>query len=90
MEKIIERLRQIKNEDDFWFRYFANQILEEFDFDYKQDNDLLREQLTDLEQENDKLQEEIEQLEERNRGFIRKVGALEDYIEELENGYDAE
>ena len=76
MQKIIDRLLQIKNEDEFWFGFFANQILSEFDFDYKQECDLLREQINDLEQKNDELQEEVEELEGR--------------IEELENEYDAE
>jgi len=75
MQEIINRLLQVKNEDEFWFGFFANQILSEFDFDYKQECDLLREQINDLEQENDDLQSEIEELEGR--------------IAELENGYDA-
>ncbi len=76
MQEIINRLLQVKNEDEFWFGFFANQILSEFDFDYKQECDLLREQINDLEQKNDELQEEVEELEGR--------------IEELENEYDAE
>ena len=76
MQEIINRLLQVKNEDEFWFGFFANQILSEFDFDYKQECDLLREQINYLEQKNDELQEEVEELEGR--------------IEELENEYDAE
>lgn len=83
MQKIIDRLLQIKNEHDFWFGFFANQILEEFDFDYKQENEYLKGQLTDLEQENDELQEEVEKLEERNRSLIRRVDELQDEISEL-------
>lgn len=76
MQEIINRLLQVKNEDEFWFGFFANQILSEFDFDYKQECDLLREQINDLEQKNDEMQAEILKLECR--------------IEDLINGYDAE
>jgi len=83
MEKIIDQLLQVKNEDEFWFRFLANQILEEFDFDYKQENEYLNGKLADLKQENDGLQEEVEKLEERNRSLIRRVDELQDEISEL-------
>lgn len=83
MQELVERLRQIKNEDDFWFGYFANQILTEFDFDYKQESDLLREQINGLAQENDGLQAEIDVLEERNRDYIRWVDELQGEIRDL-------
>lgn len=83
MQEIINRLLQVKNEDEFWFGFFANQILSEFDFDYKQECDLLREQINDLEQENDELQAEIEGLEERNRDYIRWVDELQGEIRDL-------
>ena len=76
MQEIINRLLQVKNEDNFWFEFFANQILTEFVFDYKQENNLLRKQINDLEQNNDEMQAEILKLECR--------------IEDLINGYDAE
>lgn len=83
MQEIINRLLQVKNEDEFWFGFFANQILSEFDFDYKQECDLLREQINDLERENDELQAEIEGLEERNRDYIRWVDELQGEIRDL-------
>jgi len=97
MEKIIERLRQIKNEDNFWFGFFANHILDEFDFDYKQENEYLKGQLTDLEQENDEISEQVEELSDEVQELKEvvdelnlKIRELQDQIDELENGYDAE
>lgn len=62
MQKIIDRLLQVKNEDDFWFRFFANQILEEFDFGYKRESDLLREQINGFTREVEELEAIIEEL----------------------------
>jgi len=80
MEKIIDRLLKVKNEDDFWFDFFATKILEEFDFDYKQESDLLREQINDLEQENDELSDQVDELENQNRQL---QDIIDDSIQEV-------
>lgn len=82
MQKIIDRLLQIKNEHDFWFGFFANQILEEFDFDYKQENEYLKGQLTDLEQENDELSEQVEELGDENERLRDLIRELQDLIDD--------
>jgi hypothetical protein len=61
MEKIIERLLEIKSEEEFWFKFHAASILK--DFDCRQENEQNKLRIEELEDYIEELETRLEDAE---------------------------